>query len=189
MSRRRGFRPALALTGVGLLLAIAGCGDSTPAATSTAPSTQTSPGAASSATAQAKGGPPDACRLVTPAEAQSALGKPVRPAKTRLIGPAGAQGATCTSETTDFANGTAAGKALTVTFFPSVSITRSDWDKTWADNTFQAVPGLGDSAWFKGGLLNVWSGGATLAISIVSLQVEATVGQLTPIARHALSRM
>lgn len=173
-----------------MLLALAGCGNSTPNAQSAAPDGQTSPGKAGSAAAEKPSGPPDACKLVTPAEAQAALGKPVRPAKARLVGPADGQGATCTYESTDFANGTAAGKALTITVFPRVSIKKSDWDKTWRDdNAFGAVPGLGDSAWFKGGLLNVWAHEATLSVAIVSLQTEATVGQLVPIARLALPRI
>ncbi len=189
MSRPASLRPVLAVMGVALLLALTACGSSTPTPKSAAPSGLASPGTTGSAGAKAQSGPPDACKLLTPAEAQTALGKPVRPAKAALVGPAEVQGATCTYESTDFANGTAAGKALTITLFPRVPLKQSDWDKTWADNTFQAVPGLGDSAWFKGGLLNVWAGGATLAVSVVSLQTEPTVDQLVSIARLAVPRI
>ncbi len=189
MSRPASLRPVLAVMGVALLLALAACSSSTPTSKSAAPSGQASAGTTGSAAAKTPAGPPDACKLVTPAEAQTALAKPVRPAKAALVGPAEAQGASCTYETTDFATGTTAGKALTITVLPRVSIKQSDWDKTWADSGFKAVPGLGDSAWFQGVLLNVWAGGATLAVSIVSLQTEATVDQLASIARLAVPRI
>jgi hypothetical protein len=106
------------------------------------------------------------------------------------VGAAEEQGGTGTYSTTDFATGTAAGKALTITFFPKVSVPQADWDKIWRDdNGFQPVDGLGDSAWYQGALLNVWAGGATVSLSIVSLQTEPTVDQLVPLARQAVSRV
>jgi hypothetical protein len=133
-------------------------------------------------------GPADACKLVTPAEAQAALGKPVRPSKAKQLGPSG-QGANCTYETTDFADGTAAGLALTITLFAHTSMTKAQFDTTYSGNKFTAVPGLGGSAWYRGGILNVYDHGASLGVSIVSLNAEATVAQLEPLTRLALTRI
>lgn len=133
-------------------------------------------------------GPADACQLVTPAEAQAALGKAVRPGKSKLLGPNG-QGASCTYETTDFANGTAAGLALTITFFPHTSMAKAQFDAAYSGNGFRAVSGLGDGAWYRGGILNVYAHGATLGVTIVSLNAEATAAQLEPVTRLALTRI
>jgi len=150
--------------------------------------TATSSSAAANGTTQASG-PADACTLVTPAEAQAALGKPVRPAKAKAVGPAGQQGASCTYESTDFANGTSAGLALVFTVFSHSSMSQSQFDVVYSGNGSKAVPGLGDSAWFRGGMLNVYDNGANLSVAIVSLSTEATVNQLTPVARLALQRI
>jgi len=143
--------------------------------------------AATTRASQPSSGPADACKLVSAAEAQAALGKPVRPAKAK----AGATGrsANCTYESTDFANGTAAGLALVITYFPHSSMTKTQFDANYGGNGSRAVTGLGDSAWYLGGMLNVYAQGANLSVTIVSLNAEATVAQLEPVARRALARI
>jgi len=184
----RSLRPALA--GLALLLVVTGCEKDTPAATSVTPSpsksavatdTETSP----EAEPEPDPDPDDACVLVTPAEAQSALGAAIRPGKAEKIG----QGSSCRYETTDFATGTSAGKALVVTIAPGGGLSKSDWDKTWIANKYEAVPDIGDGGWFAGGMLMVWANGDVVGVSIVSLEVEATVDQVTPIAKLALPRL
>jgi len=145
-----------------------------------------SPGVAGSST-QASG-PADACKLVTPDQAQAALGKPVKPAKAKSLGPAG-QGASCTYESTDFANGTSAGLALTISFFPHSSMSKSQFDKNYGGTGSRSLAGLGDSAWYLGGILNVYDHGANLSIAIVSLRAEATADQLARVARLAIQRI
>jgi hypothetical protein len=176
-----------------LACALTACGSSSKSESNGAPpsraATSVTPGAAgSSATVPATtsaSGPGDACRLITPAEAQTALGKPVKAAKARTLG----SGANCTYESTDFANGTAAGLALTITFFPRSSMSKAQFDKTYGSNGSRAVPGLGDGSWYLGGMLNIYDHGANLSIAIVSLRAEATVDQLTPVARLAIQRI
>jgi hypothetical protein len=68
-------------------------------------------------------------------------------------------------------------------------MTKAQFDAVWSGNKYSAVPGLGDGAWYRGGLLNVYNHGASLGVAIVSLKAEATVNQLTPIARLALPRI
>lgn len=199
MTRRINGRARLPLAGAAVLVALVGCSTSTaptdkPAQPAGSHSTgsaggSTRAGATSrpSAAAQASG-PADACKLVTPAEAQAALGKAVKPAKAKQLGPTG-QGANCTYESTDFANGTAAGRALTITVFPHSSMSRSQFDKNYGANGSLAVPGLGDGAWYLGGVLNVYAHGANLSVAIVSLTTVATVDMLAPVTRLALQRI
>ncbi|PZS34319.1 MAG: hypothetical protein DLM58_05930 [Pseudonocardiales bacterium] len=187
-----------------LILTVAACGSgSTPkraaggvpvgtSAPSSAPGTATparSTGAATSDATGVPGNQADACALVTPAEAQHTLGKPVRPAKAKTVGAIGHQGFTCTYESTDFANGTAAGLALVLTFFPKSSISKEQFDTVHSGNGAKAVPGLGDSAWYLSGMLNFYVGGASLSVSIVSLTSEAAADQLAAVARIAIQRI
>jgi hypothetical protein len=133
-------------------------------------------------------GPGDACRLVTSAEARAVLGKPVRAGKSRPLGPHG-EGATCTYESTDFADGTANGTALTITLFSHSAMSRSEWDDAWRSNKHKPVAGLGESAWFLGGVLDIYDRGTTIGVGIVSLKTEATLATVEPVARLALGRV
>jgi hypothetical protein len=199
-------RLLLALVSAVLLVTLVGCGSSSgeSGAGATAPGS-TAPGGSSAASPQPTGagttagsastpattkatGPVDACRLITSAEARAALGKPVRAAKTKALGPNG-EGATCTYESTDFADGTANGVALTITLFPHTAMSKSEYDDAWRTNKNKAVAGLGESAWFLGGLLNIYDHGTTLGVSIVSLKTEATLAKVEPVARLALGRV
>lgn len=203
MTRRSSLRPLLPLVSAVLLVTLVGCGSSTGAGTGTA-GEGTTPGGSSATTSRPTGanttssvttpasspasGPVDACRLITSAEARAALGKPVRAAKTKALGPNG-EGATCTYESTDFADGTANGVALTITLFPHSGMSKSEYDDAWRTNKHKAVAGLGESAWFLGGLLNIYDHGTTLGVSIVSLKTEATLDKVEPIAKLALGRV
>jgi hypothetical protein len=201
MTRRSSLRPLLPLVSAVLLVTLVGCGSSTGARTA---GEGTTPGGSSATTSGPTGanttssvttpapteanGPVDACKLITSAEAQAALGKPVRAAKTKALGPNG-EGATCTYESTDFADGTANGVALTITLFPHSAMSKSEYDDVWRTNKNKAVAGLGESAWFLGGLLNIYDHGATLGVSIVSLKTEARLDKLEPVAKLALGRV
>jgi hypothetical protein len=203
-----GWRFPTALVTTVLLVTLVGCSSNSPGADVTSPTTPgntvapvASPAASSRPTsagtptrpvaAPATTGPSspvDACRLITPAEARNALGKPVRAGKTKTLGAHG-EGATCTYESTDFADGTANGMALTITLFPHSAMSRSDWDDAWRANHHRSVAGLGESAWFLGGVLDVYDHGTTIGVSIVSLKTEATLGKVEPVARLALGRV
>ncbi|MFN2518497.1 MAG: hypothetical protein ABR604_05535 [Jatrophihabitantaceae bacterium] len=187
---------SLASTTVACLLA-ACTSSSSGSHNATAAGRQSSGGAIATATSSSTaangatpvGGPVDACSLVTSAEARAFLGKPVKPPKGKALGVGAVRGSSCVFQSTDFADRTAAGLALTISFFPHSTLSRSQFDKTYGDGGAKAVPGLGESAWFLGGILNVYDHGANLSVSIVSLRAEATLGQLEPVARLALGRV
>lgn len=138
--------------------------------------------------AKAAGGKPDACRLVTAAEARAALGKAVRPAKAKAVGATG-RAASCTYESTDFATGTSGGAALVLTLFPHSSMSKAQFDSVYSANGSRAVPGLGDGAWYLSGMLNIYAHGSNLSVSIVSLTGEATADQLAAVAKPAVQRL
>lgn len=202
MTKRSSLRSIPALVSTALLVTLVGCSSTTGGSTTGGSSTQggssaSSPGPTSAGTTGSvappaptqASGPVDVCKLVTSADAQAALGKPVRPAKAKSLGPTGKEGASCTYESTDFANGTANGVALTVTFFPRSAMSKSQYDDTWRTNGGKAVAGLGESAWLFAGILNIYDHGATLGVGIVSLKTEATLDKLEPIAKLALGRV
>ncbi|MEP6598010.1 MAG: hypothetical protein ABJB98_01010 [Actinomycetota bacterium] len=201
MTIRTSVRPPLAMATAFLLVTLVGCGGSTAGGKSavgptgaggTSSSASASSVASDSTSADATtaaSGPVDACKLVTSAEAQAILGKPVRPAKTKALGPTRQEGAGCTYESTDFANGTSAGQALVISFFPHSQLSQSLFDTNYRSFGDQAVPGLGDSAWYLHGMLNVYYHGSHFSVSIVSLTAEATLAQLTPVARTAIPRI
>ncbi|HEY8621940.1 MAG TPA: hypothetical protein VIM01_17900 [Dermatophilaceae bacterium] len=201
MTMRSSLRSIPALVSAALLVALVGCGSTTGGSTTgggtTGDSSASSPGPTSAGTTGSvappaptqASGPVDVCKLVTSADAQAALGKPVRPAKTKSLGPTGKEGASCTYESTDFANGTANGVALAVTFFPHSAMSKSQYDDTWRANGGKAVAGLGESAWLFAGILNIYDHGATLGVGIVSLKTEATLDKLEPVAKLALGRV
>lgn len=195
--RPRG-RAMLPLTSAVLLLSLMGCSTGTTTAaksanpagpphngpvSSSAASVTGTPGAANQ-----PGAPADACGLLTPAEAKAALGKPVQPARSKLVGPGG-EGASCIYRSTDFANGTSAGLALVFTVFAHSSMDKSQFDKLYSGTGSTSVAGLGDGAWYSGGMLNVYAHGAFLTVTFVSLTTEATVDQLAPVARLLLQRI
>lgn len=183
----------------GLLGLLAGCSAGPTKADRTGlPAQKAASGSTTSSTAGATSVPDasgqqrgsiDACTLLTPAEARSALGKPVKSAKAKKLGVPGQEAGSCSYESTDFANGTADGLALVFTYFPHSSMSRAVFDENFGGNGARPAPGLGESAWFSRGMLNVYAHGSSVSVSIVSLTTEASLGTLTPVARLILTRI
>jgi hypothetical protein len=164
MTTRSSLRPLLPWVSAALLVTLVGCGSSTGASTAGGGNTpgggSTPGGSASGGTSSTSAeptaadttgavappaptqasGPADACKLVRSGEAKAALGKPVRAAKVTALGPKG-EGATCTYESTDFANGTADGMALAITLFPHSGMGRSQYDDAWRTTGSRLFPG------------------------------------------------
>jgi hypothetical protein len=165
---------------------------SAPAATAAGPASAASAPAASGGssrpgTATAKSGSFDFCTLITAAEAQAVVGRPVKAghhsSTTSALGPAGG----CVYLSTDT---TTEKKTLVNVVFLGNKITRPQFDNEVSSKigNGQPVPGLGEKAIYFTGVIAVFNHGTALTVQVVQDNAPASVGVLLPLAHKAVDR-
>ena len=170
---------------VATALALTACGSDLPASTS-APSTS---GPSSSPAASQTAGGFDFCRLVTLAEAQAAVGRPVKvglsSSEKTVLGPGGG----CVYASIDF---TQQSQTLVNIGFYGNKISRSQFDQEVTSKVGAAgkpVSGLGEAAVYIPGVVAMFDHGSALQVQIVKDNIPSTdIALLTRLARKALER-
>lgn len=186
---------------VALAFALTACGSSSNSAgkdaAPSAPATSAGSGATSSTTSgseQTDGAPTsqgaggyDFCQLITSAEAQAILGKPVKvknhsSSKTAL-GPVGS----CAYFSTDY---TLQSQSVVNVIYLGNKITRAQYDQQVSKLGVGAKPvsGLGEAAMFIPGLIGVLDHGVGMTIQVIKNNVPADVALLTALAHTTLER-
>lgn len=187
-----------------LTFALAACGSSSNSAgkdaATSAPATSAGAGATPASSSTDSGsvqsgsesgsqpaGAYDFCRLVSPAEAQAILGKPVKvqnhsSSKTAL-GPVGS----CAYFSTDY---TLKSQSVVNVIYLGNKITRAQYDQQISKLGAAAkpVPGLGEAAMFIPGLIGVFDHGIGMTVQVIKNSVPADGAVLTGLAHETLDR-
>ncbi len=160
----------------------------TPESTS-APSSAPQPTSPTPSTSVGGGGSQDPCRLISPAEAEAALGMPVQEAVvTEFDSQTYGHGSDCSYSTVDQAAGpTTVHVGVLGEGFP-----RDLWEQSErAESGMQEVEGLGDIAFFDetNGKIDAYVGGRWVQAQMINTNESELLADLTEIVRTAIERI
>ena len=175
---------------VATAFALTACGSGSPASSSTPlSSTPSTAGTPSAGAGGQTAGTFDFCQLVTSAEAQAAVGRPVKvgisTSEITVLGPGGG----CVYASINF---TKKLQTIVNVGFYGNRIVRSQFDQEVTSKVGAAgkpVSGLGETAIYIPGVVAVFDRGTALQIQIVKDNVPSTdIALMTKLARKALER-
>jgi len=130
----------------------------------------------------------DPCRLLTAAEAEAALGKPVAdPVRLEFDGPTG-PGTDCHYDSVDQSSGPA---SIHVGYFGE-GIPRADWEAAQRADGLEEVSGAGEIAFFDedDATLEVYDAGRWIQLQMInSERFDETLAILVDVAGNALERI
>lgn len=175
-----------------MLLATTGCGDdssSTDASTATlapAPGATDAQGGTAAPPADPSAGADDACRLITPAEAEGVLGMPVTEGQV-LTYDAQQYGTaySCSYYSIDETSGpTTVSVSVLGSGYP-----RAEWEQASRAEDVTEVDGVGDVAFFGGNSMDVFVDGIWLQGELINTDEATQMDALSTILARAIERL